>query len=158
MSVPNAAAIAKMDSEIAMLDRQLAERRIARQNAAKAAQDAVKPVYKFTLTPSDSRHDKIYDGSCTLYTLAGILVNKDELEAVGNTREEGGKINYLFNHLSGNFVMRVGGGRVWLTKPNSWDDDAEVLDQLAHYLLDVNIDGGDVTEIVAAFRTKHGKS
>jgi hypothetical protein len=129
----------------------------AREAAEQAARrDAVKPVYKFTLTPEASRFDKIYDPTIVLFKLAGTVTNKAELEAVGAKPDEGG-IAYLFNTENGRFVMRTGGGRLWLTGKNSFEEDTDVLQELADYLTD-NPTGGDVTEIVTRFREANGKA
>jgi len=124
--------------------------------AAKALlADSVQPVYQFTLTPTDSSFDKIFDGSgCSVYKLSATVVNKAEVEAVGGKIREGG-LSYLFNHLNGRFVCSTGGGQIWLDDGTFGKPfDVEAFTALANYLLEVNIDGGDVTEIILAARSK----
>ena len=124
--------------------------------AAKVAlADSVQPVYQFTLTPANNSFDKIFDGSgCTAYRLNATVLNKDEVQAVGGQVREGG-MNYIFNHLNGRFVMSTGGGQIWLDDGTFGKPfDTVAFTALANYLLEVNIDGGDVTEIILAARSK----
>lgn len=119
-----------------------AERLLAAEQKEKAMH--VQPIYRFTLSlVTPMRGAKIYDTSCVLYTLTGEVINKEEMRYVGKTPFEGG-MNYLFNTLSGKFVMAVGGGAVYTSDP--W-----CLAALSSFILQ-NPNGGDVTSIVNHYR------
>ena len=115
----------------------------------KALANSVQPVYQFTLVSTDEPFARLFpDSGCSVYKLTGTVVNRAEMDAVGAKINEG-SMNYIFNHVSGTFVCSTGGGRIWLndgTFGHAYDTDT--FKALADYLLDVSIEGGDVTEIV----------
>lgn len=138
------------DLREALRQAEAAERQAAIDLAA-----SVEPIYRFTLSPVTDKFDRVFDGSgCTIYKLEGIVLNKEEIQAVGGQVSDGG-MRYVFNHLNGRFVMSTGGGRIWLNDGTFGKPfDTEAFEALATYLLEVNIDGGDVTEIVNAARAR----
>jgi len=98
-----------------------------------------KPDYTFTLVPSYRPYYKVYDSSCKLYDLRGLVNNKEELRKVGKTPFEG-SMTYVFNTLSGKFVMGVSGGSVLTEDPDTWEELSE--------FIDANPKGGDITSIM----------
>jgi hypothetical protein len=107
---------------------------------------AVKPVYEFTLTPSNKPYDKIFDPSCRLYELSGRVTNKAALAESGqsvNLLFEGG-MKYIFNGATGKFVMSTGGGSIFMSCQEGWDT-------LSNFILR-NPEGGDVTVLVEVHR------
>jgi hypothetical protein len=109
-------------------------------------QMAVVPIYEYTLYQDTAsyRVNEIFDSSCKLYLLTGKVLNHKEMRAVGKTPFEG-SMAYLFNTLSGNFVMAVGGGSIFISNREGWLALSEFVSTHPH--------GGDVTEIVEKYRT-----
>lgn len=105
---------------------------------------SVIPDYTFTLVrmPTLGYH-KVMDDSCILYELRGVVKNKKELRKVGKVPFEG-SMTYLFNTLSGKFVMSVSGGSIFIDNPKCWD--------ALNTVVRIAPEGGDVTHIVNGFR------
>jgi hypothetical protein len=108
-------------------------------------QKAVKPIYTFTLIQSTLGYDtkEVFDSSCVLYILSGTVTNKEELIAVHKIPFEG-SMRYLFNTLSGKFVMAVSGGSIFISDPLCFT-------QLSKFVQEYP-GGGDVTTIVNLYR------
>jgi hypothetical protein len=105
----------------------------------------VKPDYLFTIVSVvNSLGDRLYDNSCLLYKLTGMVKNATELRAVGKTPFEG-SMTYLFNTLSGRIVMAVSGGTTFTNNPECFKELSEFLYTMPR--------GGDVTEIVNKYRS-----
>lgn len=141
---------------ITELEAELKQLRQQQREEQEAARKAVSPTYRFTLTPAESSgFDRIVDPSCELWRLTGTVTNREELVAVGASVHEGG-MNYLFNTLSGRFVLVVGGGQVWLhlSGDTVWGREAhtEAFAELEAFVV-ANPEGGDVTDIVSRHRS-----
>lgn len=108
-------------------------------------QKSIVPIYKYTLflDTASYRVKEVFDSSCKLYTLSGKVLNTEELHAVGKIPFEG-SMTYVFNTLSGNFVMAVGGGSIHLNNREGWIALSEYVNTHPH--------GGDVTAIVEKYR------
>lgn len=132
---------------IAKLEREIAAIKDEQQRDQQAAFDAVRPVYRFTLLPTDDKFDKVYDPSCVFYYLKGEVLNIEEMEAVGKQPFQGG-MKYLYNTLSESFVMSTGGGCTFHRRENT---EALLIDLAEFIATDGN--GGDVTEIVNRYRS-----
>jgi hypothetical protein len=138
--------------------------------AEKARRESVKPVWSWVLKRDDNAHrmDRLMDDSCVWYRLIGYMRNVTEYEAVHGgdsisnaTRTGHGQgMTYLYNTLSGRFVLASGGGRIWI-KESAWsigDNIAEIrrnhdecFTELAAFV-QANPDGGDVTDIIKSHR------
>lgn len=129
----------------------------AELKAARKAEDAARaekakeivPKYIFTITPSETNnsYQRVYDKSCLVYTIAGEVTNPEELRAIGRTPFQG-SMRYVFNTLSGMFVMSVGGGSSFVSDPGAFEE-------LSEYVLR-HPNGGDVTDIISAYRGNRG--
>jgi len=130
--------IAELEAELAQLKREDAEQKAQRRKQ-------VRPVYKFTLKPANDPYmvRSIMDESCVLYTLSGKVLNADEMKAVGNQLFEGG-MTYLFNRITGKFIMSTGGGSVYLRS-------AEAFGELGEFIVR-HPQGGIVTDIVTRWQ------
>ena len=116
-----------------------------------ARQNAVHPIWKFTFRPVDSRYDKIHDETIGIYRLEGKLMNTDHYNEVGKRIPDGGGMNYLYNVGTERLIMRLGGGRLWLSAGDgSFGDNVEALVELAGYIAR-KPSGGDVTDIVTKY-------
>lgn len=140
-------------AKIAELERQIAELRQADLAAMEARRQLVKPSYVFTLEPVHTTgYRKSADPHCCWYRLTGTVTNKPELEEVGIHPFEGG-MDYLFNELSGRFVISGGGGSVWLhlTPHYGEESDDAAFKELEAFIKGSPL-GGEVTEIVNRYR------
>lgn len=135
---------------IVQLRAELAELEAAEKATVKAA-DAVVPKFTFDLAVDDLKFDKLFDPSVIAYRLSGTCTNAEELAEVGRSHSaEGGGMVYLFNTLSGRFIMSHGGGRVYLSKAGSaFSTDLDKIALLEAFVA-VHPEGGDVTDIVRA--------
>lgn len=146
----------KYDERIAELEAELARLRREQDDEARARRDAVPPRYEYLLVPVNPTHDKVADPSCRYYRLEGVVINADELHAVGAKVPQSGGMNYLFNTLSGRFVLSVGGGYVHLYLVDQFGRKAE---SEAFRELEILLHGApeathDVTDIVERAHAK----
>lgn len=142
----------KIQAEITELESKLKSAYAAKTLAEAARAKSVDPIYRFTLSPVEDKFEKIYDDSCRLYLLAGKVLNKDELQAVGKVPFEGG-MNYLYNSLSNKFVVAVGGGSTFFGSSHLGTDTVKsVLSELGEFIKD-SPQGGDVTSIMNRYRS-----
>ncbi len=109
-------------------------------------QKETKPIYQFSLIPAMYTHKEVYDPTCRLYDLIGIVLNREELVAAYKSPFEG-SMTYLFNSLSGKFVMGVSGGQIFVSDANCWAELSEFIKE--------NYAGGDVTHIVTKYFPKN---
>lgn len=143
-----------VDTDIARLEKQLEELRAQRRAEMQAKMDAVTPLFTFTLTPVTDHWRESADPACRWYELRGTIQNKDECLAVGKKPLDGA-MRYLYNTLSGRFVVSNGGGTVWLKLGHEFggEPDVEAWTELEAFVKDYP-EGGDVTPIVDRYR-KH---
>jgi hypothetical protein len=129
---------------------ELAKLQAAENAERKAKAEAVKPRYQFFIAPVKNENwDKIYDDSVVKYRIEGIIKNMSELEAVGKGNALSGGMTYLFNKLSGQFIMAVGGGSLYVSR----ERHPEYLASVAAFI-HLNPGGGDITEIVEQYRVQ----
>jgi hypothetical protein len=124
----------------------------------RAAREAVKPAYRFTLLPVTDRENKVYDDTCRVYRLEGVVLNEDALKAVGAYHPGNGAMRYLFNTGTGKLVTALGGGTIYVSRRwGNADDGSDVIAmaELSAFLVE-HPEGGDVTEIVEAHRQRRG--
>lgn len=138
-----------------------AERR--EREAADRLAASVRPVWRFTLLPSDEKFDKVWDESVLKYRLQGEIQNREELELVNNPmRNDGGGMTYLFNTLSKRLVMSTGGGTMWLSEGWGNNEDAIESARIARreleFFLDLQPEGGDVTQIIEDHRKRMNRA
>jgi len=138
---------------IKQLEAELLAARKAEEEAHKARQQSVKPVWKFTFTLRAGKEASWFcirkDSCVKAYYLHGAVVNRAELAAVGNMpgRHEDGGMTYLVNTATPTpkIIKADGGGRYF------WrDHDLEfLLKDIEEFLL-TNPEGGDITPFVIA--------
>lgn len=138
----------EIDEKIGELETQLAQLRQRRLDERRALMESVIPQFRYTLELVIRPHDRVADPSCEWYRLEGKVTNREELEAVGRTVHEGG-MDYLFNRLSGRFVLSSG-GQVFLnlTDGTFGKADRQAFDELEAVVRKNPGVGGDVTDIV----------
>lgn len=107
-------------------------------------QKEVKPTYKFTIVPST--YSEMFSPQYCSYTLAGIVLNKEELKAVGKFPHEGG-MAYAYDRIDDTFICGIGGG-------SSFTKDTKCWKELSAFIA-LNPAGGDVTEIVTKYFPKY---
>jgi hypothetical protein len=148
------------------LEAELAEARKAEELAARARRDAVKPKWKFTLTPQPAPMDgwdPVFDPTVTAYKLSGEVTNADEVLAAGHSdwAIRGGAMRYLYNTGTERLIGPVGGGTIYLTLSWSTTKRREraaletAVAAISRFLAE-HPEGGDITEIVQAFREVSG--
>ena len=125
----------------------------AERNALHAS---IKPVWQYTVEPSSSKgYSEIWDDTIVFFTLAGRIVNEDELRPIGWSDSElrHGSMNYMFNTGTGKLVCSFGGGTIYISSWDSRNRSAEraAIEQLSKFIVD-HPEGGDVTAIVNAFQ------
>lgn len=111
-------------------------------------------IWKYTISPQDERHDRVYDDTCRLFYLSGDIVNKEEAHAAGHyTDRSHGGMTYLYNKATKKIVCSLGGGTIFIRSGFGEPKDAEieVVEKINQFLVE-NPEGGDITEIVTAFR------
>jgi hypothetical protein len=140
--------IAEIRAELEAAEKLEREQKLAQQNA-------VKPVYKFTIFPTpEQRFDRLFDDTMQLFTIKGECLNNDELEAVGKRAESSGQMKYLFNTATGKLVCSLGGGTSYIgngfTKSDR-DFEAEVMGYISTFLK-LHSQGGDITHLINAHR------
>ena len=153
-----------MDKSVEQLRAELKRAEEAEKQKQEERAKACPPIWRFTITPDNSKFDRIYDDTCRLYRLSGVITNKEETEAAGNhifSGSEGG-MSYVFNSLSGKIVMGVGGGRIFVSgrtwNPNPDEDNSavETFEKISAFIRE-NPEGGDITDIVNEHReAQHG--
>lgn len=138
-------------SRMQELEAELATLRQQEKDEVKARRESVKPAWAFILAPHTDRYDKIADPSCRWYRLEGVITNSEEYHEVGATKPQEGGMNYLFNTLSGRFVISGGGGTIYISLTGDSifgrAADTEAFGALEAFIRE-NPEGGDVTEIV----------
>lgn len=131
--------------------------RLKREQAAEleARRGSVTPQFIYVLATNSQARERIADPNCVWYRLEGVVVNGAELRAVGATVPESGGMNYLFNCLSGRFVISAGGGRVHLNLVDGafGRADVQAFKELEAFVSE-HPGGGDVTEIVTRGRAR----
>lgn len=148
----------EIDGKIKELEARLAELRRQRDAEIEAVRASVQPIWQYILKPySESGWDRIADPSCRYFRLEGNVVNSDALQAVGARVPDQGGMTYLFNTLSGRFVISAGGGQVILrlTDGGFGPADAEAFRELEILLYenpDVSHDVSGVVERAHARR------
>lgn len=145
-----------LDEKIGELEAELDKLRQQRLDELKALRESVTPRYTYLLVrPTGPGTDRIADPSCVWYRLEGVVINADELHAVGVTTPHQGGMNYLFNTLSGRFVMSGGGGTSYISLVDDFGRkaDTEAFQELEAFV-EKHPEGGDVTDIVARGREK----
>lgn len=141
-------------SRIEELEAKLAQLRQEEADRARALRESVTPRYTYMLVPHSESWDKIADPSCRWYRLEGVIINTPELNAVGAAIPAAGGMNYLFNTLSGRFVISGGGGTVYLNLNGRFGPpDTEAFQELEAFVAE-HPEGGDVTEIVERGRAR----
>lgn len=130
---------------IAEIEMELKEAKEAERKELEAKQRAVKPQYEFVLVPTSKLDLKVYDSTCQLFDLIGIVMNKAELRAVHKAVFEG-SMTYVFSWMSKRFVNEMGGGSVFVDSPACWSE-------LSKFIVD-NPSGGNVTQIVSKYFPK----
>lgn len=147
---------------VAELQTKLAAAKLAESEERNRLRESVKLEWRFFLRPDTSRFDKIMDNTVIKYRLDGEVVNREQAIAAGHSTDSvrGGGITYLYNTGTNRFVLRIGGGTIYVGE--SWSGDVEenqsaelAMLRLAAFL-SRNPDGGDVTDIVAAHRKARG--
>jgi hypothetical protein len=121
------------------IEAELAAAKKAEYARLEKEQKAVQPQYVFTLDRVWHNMNHLMDNNCTLYRLNGKVTNKEELKSVGKIPFEGG-MTYVYNNLSGRFVIAIGGGSIFTSK-------SEVF-RLLNKFIDQNPNGGDVTHLM----------
>lgn len=147
---------------IAKLEKAIARLRAEEANESLARRNQVKPLYRWTLTPTERKYDAIFDPDVSLYKLDGVIVNKDELSAAGWSDRDmfQGGMAYYFNHATGRIIAATGGGSVWVSDGGFKRDTPEIrrtFDELSTFIV-TDPDGGDVTDIILAHRARTNKS
>jgi hypothetical protein len=152
-----------IDQEIADLRSRLKDAEKRRQQEMDEKKKSVKPIYRFTLTPSKIKpYHEILDDSIVLFRLEGIVENAEEMREVGADPFQGG-MDYYFNTLSGKIVTSTGGGNVWISTDSVFSrqegerEHARLTFNLLSRFLVKNPEGGDVTEIVQNHRDKFSR-
>ncbi len=129
---------------IAEIEAELKAALVAERLAKEELRKSVKPIYHHTIAQVPIMgFDRVYDASCIMYQLTGKVLNAEEMKAAGNTPFEG-SMRYLYNTLSGNIIMAVGGGSVFIEGL----DGMMALSEFIHN----NPAGGYVTPIVEKYR------
>lgn len=145
--------------KIEELEAELKRLRQEERDATEAKRRSVVPAYRYTLEPSSQVYDKVADPSCRWYRLEGKVTNGDQLAEVGSTMPFGGGMNYLFNDLSGRFVISGGGGTIYLNlvRGTFGEADTEAFQDL-ELLIQQDPEGSfDVTDIVNRARALKGE-
>ena len=162
--------LAEVRARIAVLQEEEKALKAQEQRELDAKRASVQRKYRFMLTPLDKPfndgYNKVMDPSITAWHLSGKVLNEEECLAAGHSRDEvvGTKgMTYLFNTLSGKFVMATGGGTHFVDA-NPWHSNGDPVKKqekiadgdaafslLGDFIKD-NPKGGDVTHIVAAQR------
>jgi hypothetical protein len=136
----------------------------AKELRERSLHDSVKPVWRYTLEPGPIEgYNPLWDDTLGWYVLAGHVDNVDELIAVGWSAREfsRGSMRYLFNTSTGKIVMHSGGGTMYISSGWSTADSLEAeqraIAKVGAFLV-AHPEGGDITEIVNAFKkeTKRG--
>jgi hypothetical protein len=159
-----------MATKVERLEAELRQAREAESAERERLRAATPIVMRFTLVPDERPgRDELWDDTCRWYYLEGEVVNAEEAAAAGHkVADHSGGMAYLFNTLSGKFVMSSGGGRVWITgKRWAWTGGPNVRDEweasaqraLTHLagFVKANPEGGDVTEIIETHRAECGR-
>lgn len=144
----------QIDSQVEALEQRIRMLRKQQSDELAERRKAVSPVYAFTLILVEDSWGRLADDSCCWYELRGQVLNVRELEAVG-ARPFEGAMRYLFNRLSGRFVVSGGGGSIFLHLTPDWrgNVDTEAFAELAEFVVN-NPQGGMVTDIVERYRHK----
>lgn len=140
---------------IADIRAELAEAEAAEARRVAALKDTVKPQYGYRadLAAFPDRH--FVRGVYASYRITRIVLNREELEAVG-ARAEDSSGSYLLNRQAGHFV-NAGGGTYFLPVPgfNSVNLDYEGLyAPLAAWLVE-HPNGGDITALCEQIIARH---
>ena len=115
----------------------------------------VVPEWKYTILLSDSKWDRLYDDSVQRFTLEGMMVNREEWEAVGNASGHFGDGGHdlLFNTHSGKIICMTGGGTIHIGFGRDKKDTEHLIAiQELGLFLQSNPEGGDVTHIVNEYK------
>lgn len=141
--------IEDLNTKIEELKAELQVAMIKKRKEDEEARKAVKPIYRFTLSEItvNRRFHKIFDDSCVLYTLTGEVLNKEEMQRVGNRVFEG-SMDYIFNTLSGKFVMPVGGGSIFIENEEAFNELGTIIGSLRN----TDLTHVDVSSIVSKYR------
>lgn len=148
-----------MTKTVEQLRAELRKAEQAEEAAAKTRREATPPVWQFTLSPTTQ--ERVYDDTVVAYTLRGEVINRDECLTAGRAEYElrGGAMVYLFNTGTGKLIAPVGGGTIYISSfyPRNREAEAKVIDQISDFLV-AHPEGGDITEVVNAFRkeTRNG--
>jgi hypothetical protein len=147
-------------NSIAELEARLAEAKATAAAEAKARRDAVKMVRTYTVEPDEREWTKLYDPDCCFYSIKTQIVNLDECKAAGlNVDSHNQGMAYLFNKATGRIVMSSGGGYVHIDDgfgTTSSEAAIDAFDRVSAFILAFP-EGGDITDIVLAFRKQAGK-
>lgn len=139
---------------IAELERQLAEARAEDEADRRARAEGVEPIYKFTVEIPSFR-DKAFHPDYAFYDLRGVVVNEDELRAVGKVPFQGSG-GFMFDQRAGRFICTTAGS-FFTPTPGFRSQDLdynEIYGELAAFITE-NPLGGDVTEIVNRIRDQY---
>ena len=134
--------------EIASLTSRLMELKREEDAEKQALRDSVKPIMKYTVTPTPVKGswDFIGDEMCVFYTIDGQCTNLDEVKAVGGQVPHSGSMRYLYNLATSRLVCTTGGGSIHLSAT------LEAYAQVSAFISE-HPEGGDITDIVIATRS-----
>lgn len=110
---------------------------VAAQEEEKAAVKQVRPEYAFVFYPTYLRY-VIYDNTCRVYTLARVLVNKEEVQA--DLYHKVRQVDYLYNTLTSSFVVKLKGDLFFVGNRGVWHELSE--------FIKYSPGGGTVSDIV----------
>jgi hypothetical protein len=126
-------------------------------NQRMAIMKAIRPIWEYTIVPieSGSGWDPIWDDTVVAYKISGRVTNEAEAKAAGHSGYflAGGGMRYLFNTVTGKLIGPTGGGTIYLSayKPSGERALAKTLAQINDFIR-THPEGGDITEIITAFR------
>jgi len=106
----------------------------------KKIQDQLKPVYRFTIRPTEDHWTTIHHQDYCLVNLQGECLNIEEYTKNSLSPPMQGGMNYLYDAIRGSIICKTGGGCIWFQK-------TETAIKLGKFLL-ANPEGGDVTDII----------
>jgi len=149
-------------SDIEILRAQLKEAERVEREEREERRNSVTQNWMFMISLEDEPgpgYKELWDDTCGYYRITGVLLNREECEAVGQNVDrsgDGAGMSYLYNSLSQKLVCSVGGGQVWVGM--GWDaTDREssriAIDEINAFLIN-HPDGGDITDIIKRHRAR----
>lgn len=157
-----------MPRTVEEIELELAEAQRAEDAERKRIRDAVKVNRVYTIRREKPRHDgfdDIFDDTIVAYMLTSTVVNREECEAVGRSSWElqNGGMRYLYNTGTHRLIGATGGGTIYLSLPyfgtQHRRSGAAKLERavaaISAFLAEYP-DGGDISDIIIAFRQAIG--